>query len=199
MPLHNSKYFAGSALLLTVCFGVLQPASANPLTEQTTGQLVSQATVDESAGVRELEGTVVNISGSDRENVTIRTSDGQYRVVTMQVSEQIRNGIRRGEDVYVTLSGDDVLNVSTEPGAYNVAVEDSTVESSRVDDRVVDEETEVVRQEEVVETETRIEREQVTQQPTVQQPPVQQPRPTVQQTRPTPAPAAQPEPIRALW
>jgi hypothetical protein len=180
MFLSRNNLLAGVALAAMVGVGVASSASALP-----TAQLVSQtpAPAEESVlpeGLTEVKATVIRVTNDNA--VRVKMEDGSYEMISLVRSTRL-NSLHRGDEIFITLRGNDVVGVSSEAGAYQQVAttrSSSAVQSSQSS--------------ESVQTETRVQ-PQPRPQPQVVQQPAPAPAPA-----PAPEPAARPqEPVRALW
>jgi translation initiation factor IF-1 len=186
MTLNTNRILTSAALAIMVGFGVAQSAKAEPI-----AQLMSQvptpaeeSAMDESS-LTEIKATVVRVTNENA--VRVRLENGGYKMVSLARSNRL-GSLSRGDEIYITMRGDEVIGVSSEAGAYQQVA--TTTRS----------------------TTTRIESSQSSQSsqesaPTVQTETQVQPRPVPQAQQPAPAPAPAPEPaarpapqpVRALW
>jgi hypothetical protein len=183
MFLSRNNLLASVALAAMVGVGVASSASALP-----TAQLVSQAPApteetQESVlpeGLTEVKATVIRVTNDNA--VRVKMEDGSYEMISLVRSTRL-NSLHRGDEIFITLRGNDVVGVSSEAGAYQQVAttrRSSAVQSSQSS--------------ESVQTETRVQ-PQPRPQPQVVQQPAPAPAPA-----PAPEPAARPqEPVRALW
>jgi hypothetical protein len=182
MFLNRNNLLASVALAAMVGVGVASSASALP-----TAQLVSQdapAATEESVlpeGLTEVKARVIRVTNDNA--VRVKMEDGSYEMISLARSTRL-NSLNRGDEIYITLRGDEIVGVSSEAGAYQQVA--TTRSSSAVQSSQSSSES--------VQTETRVQ-PQPRPQPQVVQQPAPAPAPA-----PAPEPAARPqEPVRALW
>jgi hypothetical protein len=179
MFLNRNNLLAGVALAAMVGVGVASSATALP-----TAQLVSQAPApaEESVlpeGLTEVKARVIRVTNANA--VRVKMEDGSYEMISLVRSTRL-NSLNRGDEIFITMRGDEVVGVSSEAGAYQQIA--TTRSSSAVQSSQSSSES--------VQTETRV---QPQPRPQVVQQPAPAPAPA-----PAPEPAARPqEPVRALW
>jgi translation initiation factor IF-1 len=184
MTLNTNKILTSAALALMVGFGVAESAKAESaqLMSQVPTPAESNAESDmDASSLTEIKATVIRVTNENA--VRVRLENGGYKMVSLVRSNRL-GSLSRGDTIFITMRGDEVIGVSSEAGAYQQVA--TTTRS----------------------TTTRIESSQSSQEtaPTVQTETVQ-PRPVPQAQQPAPAPAPTPEPaarpapqpVRALW
>jgi hypothetical protein len=186
MFLRRNNLLMSAALVALVSVGAAASANAMPATWVSQAQPEEQTEPENQPemalpdGLTEVKATVVRVTNDNA--VRVRMPDGGYEIISLARSTRLTS-LDRGDDIYVTMRGQEIVGVSSEAGAYQqVATSRSSSSTS----------SQTTRQESV-QTETQV------------QPP--QPRPqVVQQPAPAPAPAPAPEPaarpqepVRALW
>jgi translation initiation factor IF-1 len=181
MTLNINKILTSAALAVMVGFGVAQSAKAEPIA-QLMSQVPTPAESDTAeSSLTEIKATVIRVTNENA--VRVRLENGGYKMVSLARSNRL-GSLSRGDEIYITMRGDEVIGVSSEAGAYQQVA--TTTRST-----------------------TRIESSQSSQEsaPTVQTETQVQPRPVPQAQQPAPAPAPAPEPaarpapqpVRALW
>jgi hypothetical protein len=185
MFLRRNNMLTSLALAALVGVGAASSVSALPAatlisqTEPSPAEPEAQTEMELPEGMTEVKATVVRVTNDNA--VRVRMPDGGYEIISLVRSTRLTN-LDRGDDIYVTMRGDEIVGVSSEAGAYQqVATRSSSSMSSQTTRR------------ETVQTETQVQPPQPRPQVVQQQAPA--PAPT-----PAPEPAARPqEPVRALW
>jgi hypothetical protein len=176
MSLNTNKVLTSAALAVMLGFGVAQSAKAEP-----GAQLMSQVPTPveettEAGALTEVRATVVRVTNENA--VRVRLENGGYKMVSLARSNRL-GSLSRGDTIFITMRGDEVIGVSSEAGAYQQVATTTTRRTTTI---------ESTQQAAPAQAETRVEPRPV--------PQAQQPAPA-----PTPEPAARPapQPVRALW
>jgi predicted phosphoribosyltransferase len=181
MSLNTNKVLTSAALAVMLGFGVAQSAKA-----ETSAHLMSQVPTPaedttETGALTEVQATVIRVTNDNA--VRVRLENGGYKMVSLVRSNRL-GSLSRGDTIFITMRGDEVIGVSSEAGAYQQVAttttrrRTTTIESSQ--------------QAAPAQAETRVEPRPV--------PQAQQPAPAPAPV-PAPEPAARPatQPVRALW
>jgi translation initiation factor IF-1 len=127
----------------------------------------------------EVKATVVRVTNDNA--VRVRLENGGYKMVSLARSNRL-GSLSRGDTIFITMRGDQVIGVSSEAGAYQQVATTTTRRRTTVESSQSSQQSAPAR------SETPVQPRPV--------PQAQQPAPA-----PTPEPAARPapQPVRALW
>jgi translation initiation factor IF-1 len=178
MSLNTNKILTSAALAVMVGFGVAQAANAEPSQLMSQVPTPAEDAAASESDLTEVKATVIRVTNDNA--VRVRLENGGYKMVSLVRSNRL-GSVSRGDEIFITMRGDEVIGVSSEAGAYQqvaTTTRRSTIESSQSS------------QQSETQAETQI-----------------QPRPVPQAQQPAPAPAPTPEPavrpapqpVRALW
>jgi translation initiation factor IF-1 len=179
MSLNTNRILTSAALAMMIGFGVAQSANAEPSQPMSQVPTPAEDAAASESDLTEVKATVVRVTNDNA--VRVRLENGGYKMVSLARSNRL-GSLSRGDTIFITMRGDQVIGVSSEAGAYQQVAttttrrRTTTVESSQ--------------QSAPARSETQVQPRPV--------PQAQQPAPA---PAPTPEPAARPapQPVRALW